>query len=64
MDWKGLAAILMACGLMGMGVWTNHCSEALSMICSAIVAGVFGLARSGGGDKKIHNEVSVSPPNP
>lgn len=64
MDWKGLAAILMACVLMGMGVWTNHCSEALSMICSAIVAGVFGLARSGGGDKKIHTEVNVPAPPP
>ena len=59
MDWKGLAAILMACSLMAMGVWTNHCSEALSMLCSAVVGGVFGLARSGGGDKKIHNEVNV-----
>lgn len=44
MDWKGIMAIAMACSLMGMGVWTNHCSEALSMICSAIVGGVFGLA--------------------
>lgn len=64
MDWKGLAAIFMACALMGMGVWTNHCSEALSMICSAIVAGVFGLARSGGGDRKIHNEITQTPPPP
>jgi hypothetical protein len=44
LDWKGITAIAMACGLMGMGVWTNHCSEALSMICSAIVGGVFGQA--------------------
>ncbi len=44
MDWKGIIAISMACALMGAGVWTNHCSEALSMICSAIVGGVFGLA--------------------
>ncbi len=66
MDWKGLVAIFMACSLMAMGVWTNHCSEALSMICSAVVAGVFGLARSSGGsdNRKVHNEINNPPAIP
>ncbi len=64
MDWKGLAAVFMACALMGMGVWTNHCSEALSMLCSAVVGGVFGLARSGSGsdNRKIHTEIHTPAP--
>jgi len=61
MDWKGIAAIAMACILMGLGVVTGHCSEALSMLCSAIVGGVFGLAAHDRGKRLAGTRTDYNP---
>lgn len=64
MDWKGLIAIFMAVALAGLGSFSGRCTNELFMICTAIVGGVFGLARTGGGDRKIHNEINQNPAPP
>lgn len=62
MEWKGLLAILMATALAALGTVTGKCSNELFMVCSAIVAGVFGLARSGGDTRKVHTEINHPAP--
>lgn len=59
MDWKDIMALLIAATLAGIGALTGRCSDSLFMICTGIVGGVFGRARSGGDSRKIHTEITA-----
>lgn len=58
MDWKDILAILIAASLAATGALTGRCSEALFMICTAIVGGVFGRAKAGADSRRTHVELN------